>query len=201
MVSVRLYVEGGGDRAELRTACRKGFSEFVEKAGLQGRMPRIVACGSRNDAYDSFRTAHAHEDAIAMLLVDAEGQVTAQGPWQHLKIRDNWDRPGGATDDQCHLMIQVMEAWFLADADALESFYGQRFRRQALPANPNIEQVAKQGVLDGLEQATRDTGKGQYNKGKHSFELLAKLDPAKVRNASPYADRLIQVLGGESGDD
>ena len=199
MVSVRLYVEGGGDRAELKTACRKGFSRFIEKAGLQGRMPRIVACGSRGDAYDSFKTAHAHEDGTAMFLVDAEGPVEeAQGPWQHLEIRDGWQRPDAATDEQCHLMVQVMESWFLADVDALALFYGGDFRRQALPANPNVEQVAKQDVLDRLEQSTHDTGKGHYSKGKHSFELLATLNPAKVREASAYADRLILALEGSS---
>ena len=199
MVSVRLYVEGGGERTELRTACRKGFSSFIEKAGLQGMMPRIVACGTRNDAYDRFRTAHADEDVTAILLVDAEGPVEeAQGPWQHIETRDGWHRPYTATEEQCHLMVQVMESWFLADIDAMESFYGQRFRRQALPANSNVERVAKQDVLDGLEQATRETGKGQYNKGKHSFELLATLNPAKVREASAYADRLILALEGSA---
>ena len=196
MVSVKLHAEGGGDRRELKTACRKGFRRFIEQAGLRGNMPSIVACGSRNKAYDMFKTAHAHGDGTAMLLVDSEGPVeVAQGPWQHLATRDGWQRPDAATDEQCHLMVQVMESWFLADVDALESFYGQHFHRQALPGNPNVEQVAKQDVLDRLEQATRNTGKGHYSKGKHSFEILAKLDPAKVRAASRYADRLIRVLG------
>lgn len=193
MVSVRLYVEGGGNRAQLRSACRRGFSTFIREAGMQDRMPRIVACGSRRNAYDRFKTAQA-TDVNAVLLVDAEGQVTAQGPWQHLKMRDDWDQPNGATDDQCHLMVQVMESWFLADVDALESFYGQRFHSQALRANRDVEQVAKQDVLDRLEQATRDTRKGRYSKGEHSFEILAKLDPEKVRRASDYADRFLASL-------
>ena len=146
------------------------------------------------DAYESFETAHAKQDGDAMLLVDSEAPVTSQGPWQHLKVRDGWERPDGATDEQCHLMVQVMESWFLADADTLSSFYGQGFRRQALPQNPNVEDVLKQDVLAGLAQATRDTGKGIYNKGADSFAILEKLDPAKVRSASPYADRLISAL-------
>ncbi len=193
MVSVRLYVEGGGDRAELRTACRKGFSSFIERAGLQGRMPRIVACGSRNDAYDSFKTAQA-AGVNAMLLVDAEGQVTAQGSWQHLELRDGWQRPDAATDEQCHLMVQVMESWFLADTDTIETFYGQGFVRGALPRGPKVEDVPKQDILSGLGRATAGTGKGGYHKGAHSFEILEKLDPAKVRNASAYADRFLGAL-------
>ena len=50
MVGVKLYVAGSGDAKPLKTACRKGFSEFLKKVGLTGRMPRIVACGSRENA-------------------------------------------------------------------------------------------------------------------------------------------------------
>ena len=157
-------------------------------------MPRIVACGSRQNAYDSFKTAHVHEDGNVMLLVDAEAPVTSQEPWQHLNARDGWERPDAATNEQCHLMVQVMESWFLADVDVLASFYGNGFRRVSLPQNPNIEQVSKQDIDDGLTDATRHVTKGRYSKGKHSFEILAKLDPAKVRKASPYADRLIGAL-------
>ena len=196
MVSVKVYVEGGGDRAELRATCRKGFSKFIEASGMRGIMPSIVACGSRQNAYDSFKTARFRKDGISMLLVDAEEPVTASGPWEHLAARDNWVRPTGATDDQCHLMVQVMESWFLADVESMESFYGPSFRKQALPANPKVEKVAKQDVLNGIEQATRDTSKGRYSKGKHSFDLLAALDPAKVRDASPHADRFIRTLEG-----
>ena len=91
-------------------------------------------------------------------------------------------------------MVEAMESWFLADVGTLNSFYGQGFRGQDVPQNPSIEDVSKQDALDGLERATRGTGKGRYNKGKHSFEILARLDPAKVRSASPYADRLIRAL-------
>ena len=45
-----------------------------------------------------------------MLLVDAERPVASSGPWGHLNAPpDSWVRPAGATDDQCHLMVQVME--------------------------------------------------------------------------------------------
>ena len=167
-MSVKLCVEGGGDRKTLRRNLRRGLGKFIEKAGLQGKMPRMVACGSRNDAYHSFRTAQDRGEP-AMLLVDAEGPVSTSEPWQHLKARDGWNRPDGATDDQCHLMVQVMESWFLADADALESFYGRDFERRALPARPNIEQVSKRDVRNGLASATRNTTKGSYDKGAPQF--------------------------------
>ena len=194
MVSARLYVEGGGNSKELKTACRRGFASFLDRAGVAGRMPRIVACGSRANAFDRFKTGHESKGVDATLLVDSEGPVTAKTAWGHLQQSDGWSRPKGATDDQCHLMVQVMESWFLADKDALEAYFGQGFRRQALPANPDVEQVSKQDVLSGLDGATQATSKGRYRKGAHSFEVLERLDVGKVRKGSDYADRFVKAL-------
>lgn len=122
---MKLYVEGGGDSQSLKTACRAGFTEFVTKAGLRNR-PRVVACGGRRDAYESFCTAVAQGEH-AMLLVDSEAPISnecQQGddkskwlPWRHLKERDGdgWEKPERSDDDDCHLMVQVMESCFLAD--------------------------------------------------------------------------------------
>ena len=189
-MSITLYVEGGG-RKSLNSKCRRGFGRFIEKAGKVGRV-RVVACGSRGDAYQRFQNHNM--GGTAMLLVDAEGPVTGQDPWQHLYASDGWARPASATDDQCHLMVQIMESWFLADVGALESFYGRGFRRQALPGNPSIEQIPKPDVLSGLAQATSGTKKGNYRKSSDSFGILAELDPVKVRNTSLYADRFLRAL-------
>ena len=194
MVSIKLYVEGGGAGKSLKSACREGFKNFIKKTGLSGMMPGVVACGSREKAYDRFKTAHLNKDETSLLLVDAEESVQQTGPWRHLKVRENWDPPNGATDDQCHLMVEVMESWFLADRDALKEFYGQGYRQNALPQDTQIERIPKDDVLDGLDGAARNTSKRGYDKGAHSFEILAKLDPEKVKNASPYAKRFIEAL-------
>lgn len=39
-MSVAIYVEGGGDSAQLRADCRQGFRKFFENVKLAGRMPR-----------------------------------------------------------------------------------------------------------------------------------------------------------------
>ena len=192
MVTTHLYVEGGGDNKTLKGACRRGFRKFIEKAGVTGNMPKIVACGGRTNAYNSFRKALVAGNNTAMLLVDAEAPVTASSTWQHLKDRDGWARPNGATDVHCHLMVQFMESWFLADRGTLQTFYGQGFRTQDLPQNPVIESISKQAVLDGLSRGTRNTK--SYKKGADSFQILEMLDPAKVRSASPYAEQFIQTL-------
>ena len=199
MVKIRIYVEGGGESKALRSSCRRGFGKFIERSGLKGSMPRIVASGSRSNVYERFKMRHeraAEKDESVLLLVDSEGPVGEATSWPHLKDRDGWDRPDGATDDQCHLMVQVMESWFLADREALGEFYGQGFKENALPANQKIEQVHKRDVLNGLNSAARSTTKGSYNKGSHSFEILAKIDPTKVTDASPHARQFINVLVG-----
>ena len=38
------------------------------------------------------------------------------------------------------------------------------------------------------------TRKGRYDKGSHSFEIIAMIDPQKVTDASPYAKRFIETL-------
>ncbi len=199
MVAIRIYVEGGGDRRALLAKCRQGFCEFLEKVMPPRRMPRIIACGTRRSAFDRFCTALSHySETFCMLLVDSETAVAAgMGPWAHLKSRtgDGWNKPTGATDDHAHLMVQCMEAWFLADKDCLARYFGQGFNAGALPANPNIEAISKADIYSGLKKATRNTKtKGKYQKGNHSFDILGKIDPQKVRQASPHAERLVNTL-------
>lgn len=193
-MSIKIYVEGGGNKSKLRAECRKGFSTFLEKAGFQGKMPKIIACGSRNNAYSLFKIAHNNNE-ICLLLVDAEEPIPARyKPWQHLKDRDGWSKPSNATEEQCHMMVLLMESWFLADKEALQEYYGQGFRADAIPQYNNVEIVPKDDVLDKLRRATRDTTKGSYKKGSHSFNILAILNPDKVKQASPYAKRFLEQL-------
>lgn len=206
MVGMKLYVEGGGDSNSLRTACRRGFSEFLIRSGLDGHMPRIVACGSRQNAYDDFCTA-LRSGNPAMLLVDSEAPVAGEQapwqPWQHLLNRagDKWVQPAGANNEHCHLMVQCMEAWFLADRQALQVFFGQGFNVNALPAvSSPIEGVTKQQIYQSLANATKDCKtKAPYGKGEHSFKLLALIDPAKVTAASGWAKRFIDEIKKQMG--
>ncbi|MBN1510158.1 MAG: DUF4276 family protein [Sedimentisphaerales bacterium] len=201
MVTVKVYVEGGGEGDALRTECRRGFRKLIENAGFKGRMPGIVACGRRRDAYEDFCTAveNAAQGEFPLLLVDSEAPVSS-APWDHLKTRDGWDRPAQAVDGQAHLMVQCMEAWFLADRDALTKFFGQGFRSKALPQNREVEEISKEDLSQGMERATRDTHtKGAYEKGKHSFKLLATLDPSKVQSASEHARRFFDTLRSKLG--
>ncbi len=159
-------------------------------------MPRVVACGPRQRAYKKFCTAieGAKDDSFIVLLVDSEAAVAASdSPWEHLKKCDKWTQPRAAADNSAQLMVQCMEAWFVADRQSLGDYFGKDFKASALPAR-DVEAIAKDDLERTLKQATKSCSKGSYNKSRHSFELLGCLDPSKVMDASPHAKRLIDAL-------
>lgn len=194
-----IYLEGAGDSRPSIQSCKRAFSQFFEKAGLKGRMPEIIPCGSRNKAFDVFRKSLKNpkvSDQNHLLLVDSEEPVTAPSKWVHLSNTKDGPlkKPPEATEDHVFLMVQCMEAWFLADKKTLQDFFGQRILNSALPNNPNVEDVTKNRLLDALKQFSRLTQKGAYSKSNHSFEILKRIDPTKVREASPHAEELLQTL-------
>ncbi len=189
MVKVTIYVEGGGDTNNLKTKCRQGFSEFFKKLNLS---PKIIACGSRINAYNGFCTGlkNLKKDEHCLLLVDSEAPVTNPSVWQH----DNWQKPHNATEEHLHFMVECMEAWFMADKQTVATYYGKDFKQNTLPQNTTIEAISKSDLYDGLKKATKDTTKGSYSKGGHSFEILSRIDANKVISNSTYAKRLHDTL-------
>jgi hypothetical protein len=162
-------------------------------------MPRIVACGGRLRAFESFRTSHenAGDEIFPILLVDSEAPVIGRNSWEHVMLRhgDGWQRPPGTSDDQIHLMVQAMEAWFHADKITLQQYYGQQFRVNVLSQRPDVENISKADLFDGLGRATQDCQKGPYSKGEDSFKILSQIDPTRVRMASSvHAERFLQVM-------
>jgi hypothetical protein len=190
-----LIVEGGGDSNHLRRVCRAAFRKLLEKTGGTRRLPHIVAGGSRSEAFKDFCREQALPGRRPLLLVDSESPVAGRSPWGHLAARDGWTKPNGATDGQCHLMVQCMEAWFLADRTALQCYFGNGFRASALPAAQQIESTPKPDLFRGLENATRQAKtKGKYAKGKHAFAILETLDPTEIRRRSPWAERFFALF-------
>jgi hypothetical protein len=198
-VSVLIYVEGG-HHGQTKTACRQAFRRFFEKVIPPGSF-QVRASGDRASTFHDFRAAlKKHANDYVILLVDSEEAVTT-GCWQHLRTRvgDEWHQPAGTVDDQVHLMVQVMEAWFLADKSTLIAYYGQGFRDRSLPGQPNVELISKQEVFKILEHASKPTQKGEYHKTRHAFDLLEEIEPSRVRAASQHASRLFAVLARETG--
>ena len=208
-MSNKLYIEGGGDRKggrALRRALRRAFGTFFENAGLRGHLLQIVAGGDGNRTYKGFCKAHrsAGRGDFVALLVDAEEPVkSGTTGWRHLRERkeNKLAQPDGAADDQVHLMVECMEAWFLADRTCLETYFWGGFKTHALPGQSNkVEAIPKDDLIAGLENAARTSEKCKkeknrtYDKGKDSFKILEMLDPKLVCSASPHARCLIDVL-------
>jgi len=206
-VSVTIYVEGGGVGDPSLTKCRKGFGIFFERL-LPGKVRvKVVACGSRSEAFRKFRTAHqgVMPGDYVILLVDSEEPVEPHvSPWDYLGKRegDKWPKPKSATDDQIHLMVQCMEAWFMADREAVVEHFDKGLKTDDLPSpvNGDIERISKATITAALEKAARKVGKAvgtekrAYHKVQDGFPLLEVIDPERVCRASQHVDRLRGIL-------
>jgi hypothetical protein len=204
MVSeIRIYCEGGGDSNATKDLLRKGLNGFLRDLVKIARNKRIgwhlIPCGSRFSAYEDFGIAlKTHPKAFSVLLVDSEGPVKKKNPWAHLLSLHKW-KSLGMDDSHCHLMVQAMEAWLIADRGALEKYYGQGFNITAIPKDRKVEQIEKSRLLPALNEATRNTKKGEYHKTKHAPDILERLDAVKVRQAAPHCDRLFKTLAKKMG--
>ncbi|MFZ3044494.1 MAG: DUF4276 family protein, partial [Desulfatirhabdiaceae bacterium] len=138
-MSAHLYIEGsktGADSKEDQIRCREGFRKLFEKAGFAGKMPRLSACGGRGNVFKDFKIAHAISrtgDYVAMLVDSEDPPIDVEKTWDHLRVRDTWEMPTGAEDEQVLFMTTCMETWIVADRAALREHYGHRLQENALP--------------------------------------------------------------------
>jgi len=170
VTEIWLYVEGAN-------ALREGFhwflSEIVERARDKRIKFHLRPCGAT--ATEDYQLAlKKHPDALNILLRDSDGVEVPNPP----KDSEFW-------------MVELMEAWFLADPEALEDYYRIPFARTY---NSRVEEIPKADVMGRLRDATRHTQKGPYHKTKHGPHILERLDPAKVRQAAPNCERLFSEV-------
>ena len=199
-MSIMLCVEGGGDSRVLKIKCRQGFAELMINAGFGGRSPKVAACGSRNTAFKRFQTELKSGKRFPILLVDSEDLVDgANGPdnpsgaWRHLADRDKWQRPKAASDDQAQLMVTTMETWLVADPNAVIKHFPGMSDKKSLPS-VDLESRTKKDILAALNKATSGSQKGEYKKGRDSFDLLGKLNPEELKTKLPYFRRFAKAL-------
>ena len=190
--------------AGLRAGFVHLFKELYDLAESKGIKIRSIMSGPRGRAWKDFLISmESYPEAFNVLLVDSESPISENcTPWEHLRSRKE-DKLGiletdGLDDACCHLMVPTMEAWFLADIDALNKFYNggfdENYLRQKLETYQNLEQVTKYNINKWLGEATKKTSKGKYHKTQHAPKLLALLDVDKVRRAFPSCERLFTTL-------
>jgi Domain of unknown function (DUF4276) len=194
-VKIALYIEGGGSRDQ-KVALRQGFEKFfaaIRQSASNRRLGiKFVLCGSLDETVSKFQNACDRErDVLPLLLVDSDGAVRAT-PVQHLTPKH--PQLAAAVSEHIHMMVQVMETWLIADAQALSQFYGQGFHSGALPETEDLESVSKVDIEQSLKRATAKTQKGEYHKVRHASVLLERIDPQNVRVRCRHCMRLFRSL-------
>lgn len=218
MTGIAIYVEGGGETRDLQVGMRQGFDGLLRKQKEAARLKRmtwkVVPEGGREQTYRAFCNAvHKSPENINVLLVDAEEPlhlgavdpdptVEARARVGHLRRRDGWDF-NAVEPTRIHLMIRAMEAWIVADPEALRGYYGQGFNPAQLPARQNLEEEPKASLFGALTKATRNArSKGEYAKRRHAADLLPLLDTTQVARRCPrlgiFTAWLDQVIAGAS---
>lgn len=185
--TIKIYVEGGGDSRDGKAQLRQGFDVLFQHQKEAARKRRLglnfVMCGGREATCDAFLNAACQSrDSMVGLLVDAEGPLknrTNEGRVEHLVQRDRWELKS-VDCERVHLMVQCMEAWLVADPEAVAGFYGKDFLPSALPTRRDLEDEPKQSLYDGLRRATQHTQKGEYGKVKHASALLGRIAVERV---------------------
>lgn len=78
MVTIKIYIEGGGEGKDLDSRFREAWTKFFKAAGLSGKMPRPVRGKGRANTFDLFSTAikNRKQDEIPLLLLDSEEGLT-----------------------------------------------------------------------------------------------------------------------------
>jgi hypothetical protein len=186
---IRIYYEGD---ALLKSGFHAFFSSLRERAKETRRRFRLIPSKGTQCCRDFAIAIRANPDAWCILLKDSEGPDTGNLS-ASLCQQNGW---GLARTDSIFWMVEMMEAWFHADKDALESFYGAGFNRNALKANPEVEQIPKKDLENGLRAATKNTAKGDYldNKTSHGPKLLELIDPDLVQGAAPNCRKLFEAV-------
>jgi hypothetical protein len=193
-------MEGGGNHSAGREQLRLGMNEFLRefhsRARQRGIRWRIVPCGSRNQTFPKFGQAVARRpEVFNVLLVDSEGPVVGDTPREHLGKREgaNWQHPN-VDDSRYHLMVQMMEAWFLADPEMVQQYYGRGFHLKSLPTTVDVEQVSKPQIEQALKRAAAGTAKMTYDKTRDGPSILMRIRAGEVRKRARHCERLLQVL-------
>lgn len=198
MVTLKIFVEGAGKQnKKLASECRQAFAQLLEKLGVPHRQFKIIPCGARTVAFKEFCIAMGKGEH-AMLLIDSEAPVPHDDfqPWQFLKQNqaDQWDKPTNAKDEDCHLMVQAMEAWLLADSKALAAYFGQGFSKAKLPKTTNLESLKKDRAFQILKTVSAKCGRDRiYHKNK-AFAVLRTVQPSKIEQGSAWASRFFQEV-------
>ena len=184
VTELRIYFEGD---VRLRSGFRSFLNEVYEAARTKRCYVELVATNGTpvQDYCDGLK---ANPDAWNVLLLDSDGPADCT----HEELcRAKQIEP--SRSDSVFWMVQIMESWFLADANALRACFGRRLQEGSLKGNPKVEEIPKRDV----EARLKSIAGGKYHKVTDGVNLLTEIDPAKVRTAAPNCERMfVTILRG-----
>jgi hypothetical protein len=186
-VRVRLYVEGGpkGAHADGLRRFKNGFKQHLARLDPRLSTLDVSPCGSTEETIRDYARAIREDEpnCTVALLVDSDAPVAGPAA-QHLQAKLDSAKIPQKARKNIFLMVQCMESWLVTDAGALRLCFGNDLREEALPKNPNIEEVAKKDVLTALVTAVKPTPARHYHKVEHGARILAELNPVLVGQRS-----------------
>lgn len=157
-----------------------------------------MAGGPRAETIRDFlRYCSIEPSSLNVLLIDSEGPVTDTDKYirDSLRSLSVWDGGVSCSDEQLHLMVQAMEAWFVADPQSLSRRFGQNYSTRHLPSPESAETVSAADLLTairrGLPQSRRRRG---YDKVSDGVELLRLIDQGVVSRHCGHFRRLWAFL-------
>ncbi|MGI8883241.1 MAG: DUF4276 family protein [Pyrinomonadaceae bacterium] len=199
---IRIYIEGDTKNKGKNTdiTLRQGFNAFfrelIEEAKNKNTTLRPITYGSKFETFKKFLDGvREYQDSFVLFLLDSDAPLEEnETPKAFLKKQNPAWHLHDVEENQCHLMVHLMEAWFYTDKDKLAEYYGKDFNRNALVRNTNVEKIPKADVENGLANATRNTQKGEYHKTRHGAKILELINPQFVCNAAPNCKRLFEIV-------
>lgn len=183
MVSSKIYLEGGGDASVLRKRYAQAFHAVLDPiCGLS--KPRIVAKGSRTEAFNALKTGLNDPTLdVVFLLIDSEDPVeNNEKTWEHLANRrgDQWVKPENASDKHILFMTTAVETWVLADIKV----------RKGMKCDKSMESLTKESVRQMLSKMTG----GRYDKSIDiQSEFIFEINPNNLSDLPSFA-RVRRIL-------
>jgi hypothetical protein len=201
----RVILEGGAAKSAVYDReLRRHFKDFLVK-GCNNLVSVIVELGGSNLIKDFFvACSKSSVNETVLLIKDAEtefpeGVYGLTQALTELRQRNDWlgnrNRVRNPIpDERVHFMVAVMESWFLCDVPALKEVFGDNIVVSNIPITGNIETRDKSSVFSLLENATRNSTTGRYDKVRHSPSIIRNLKPASVKPRAPHCARLFDIL-------
>lgn len=195
---VNIYFEGD---KRLRPGFHRLLAPQINRWRQQHAKFKLIPGGSRGETIKDFlRSCKSQPSDLNVLLIDAEGPVpNATAFVARLRSERYWDSEANCEDDQVNFMVQTMEAWFVADQQALVSHFGSRFNANALPSPQNAESIAPSALVDAIQHGLislthRGRNRRRYDKVADGVKLLGLIDHSTVGRHCPHFKRLIDFL-------